>query len=615
MAGIETALGNDTGDLHRQALAHRLASRELGRIKDGCRAKGLDSVLIAHIVGCVTLNQGISRASLEHLADAEGKALHRSNGGQGARIADYLEEVLPRTADGEIGPILPDLIGEALAITSIQGPQRAAAVRCYGALGDAMLSSLVRCIDDFPTERAAFDMLEALSEHVRLDVNALSKIDSLLSTRTSLAELRVRLRKLLNACAEDGVVFKDARVGIDRQLDPHGTLNRSAVESAQKAVAFDRRREADWPEMFRSYLGGSLRALAEALLADGRHADAREAVAESISIFRESGLRTVFSKASQLSWSLLVAARISRSLGASTEAALLGREALELAESVFSEFATAYEAHQVIEVALRVAALLLDNSDWGASLNLVARVEELNARLREQPAEAAEEKRLVCDDVCALLLKGDCLSKLRRHAESLNAYKEASTCLESKALGKEERSAFKLALPYGFHRSMICALASERSLVDLGTLTDTAWQVYCEMSKLDFEAAKKSAQETLAAFDPIPEGSRPCLPYSQALLLVALRSFHEGSIDEAVLYSRTALFAYLPMFSLFGGSGGYIATLVEYYEDAYRRAGLAPDQELLEQIKASRADEADPFNATTSVDVEAAKRRALQQGY
>lgn len=152
---------------------------------------------------------------------------------------------------------------------------------------------------------------------------------------------------------------------------------------------------------------------------------------------------------------------------------------------------------------------------------------------------------------------------------------------------------------------MVRALASDPSSVDLDTLSNVAWELYSQFTQ--FDQKKAIAKVTLEGFEALPEQFRPCIPYCKVLLLSALRSFDEASIDEAVLYSRLELFAYLPMAALFGCNGGFIDTIVDYYRDAYSRAGLSPDHDLLKQIAAG--------GQIASVEIDAAIGRALERGY
>ena len=136
MAALHVAQGGrlQALALGRIDLADGLARHEIDRIQELARSRSLDPVLVLHLAACVTLAQGANREDLEDFCDQEMVVVHRPHAGGAAQVADVLHEALPQQ-DG-ISPVLPDVIGEALALQALGSKAGAAAVlRCYRRFG------------------------------------------------------------------------------------------------------------------------------------------------------------------------------------------------------------------------------------------------------------------------------------------------------------------------------------------------------------------------------------------------------------------------------------------------------------------------------------------------
>ena len=111
--------------LSRTDLADKIAAYELDRIAALARASGLGPELLQHMAALVTLTAGASLDGIEEVIEEEKTALGLPQAGEPARIAVVLRDAMPAEIDGALGPVLPDIVGEALILKALAGARSA----------------------------------------------------------------------------------------------------------------------------------------------------------------------------------------------------------------------------------------------------------------------------------------------------------------------------------------------------------------------------------------------------------------------------------------------------------------------------------------------------------
>ena len=305
-AGVAAALS-----LSRAELADKLAIRELDRIGRIGAARGIDrdatprGRFLRRIAALATLVQGASAEAARALAVEEARAVHLSVDLEA--VVGALGEALPASEAGKaIGPILPDIVGEAalLAVFGDGGeaviggvaaaPRIAAAARTSLKAASA---TLVRAAQDFAgagrLEPVAW--LDALAESPDIDLGALMEIANALPNETSaLREPAVRLfEKILKNSVElqKNSPEADLRPMVSSTLNNLGIRLRAlgrhedAVKAAEESVAIRSRLAAERPDAYLPDLAKSLNNLGACYGALGRHEDALKAVEEGRDIY------------------------------------------------------------------------------------------------------------------------------------------------------------------------------------------------------------------------------------------------------------------------------------------------------------------------------------------
>ena len=202
--------------LGRTDLADELARREADRLQQLALARSLDPVLVQHLAACVTLAQGMSREQFERYAASEMVAVNRPGGGDAAVLADLLQQALSRP--NGIAPVLPDLIGEALILRTLQHDVGTAAVlRCYASIGRAVAESVIRCAQDFGQQSSApLRWLEGIAQALANDEDALAALAASLPMESVvLRDLNLEVAQRLAGCTRRRVTGS-AGIGAER---------------------------------------------------------------------------------------------------------------------------------------------------------------------------------------------------------------------------------------------------------------------------------------------------------------------------------------------------------------------------------------------------------------
>ncbi len=323
--------------LSRADLAVGLAVRELDRLSRLATARSLNPALVWHMAACTTLAQGLDRQDFEHFATIEKNAIGMPTGADPADLADLLQELYPRRAG--IGAIVPDAIGEAVLLRTLQHDTgRSAVLRCHATFGHAVAESVIRCAQDLGEHSAApLEWLTAIVGAVEGDEEALSALDaSMPFDSVTLADVSVavakRLCELRVRRGADASSRGSALVGLAIRLARTGD-SEAALRANQEAVDLYRKLAAAEPEEFLPDLARSLNNLALNLSDRERHAEALQAAQEAIDLYRKlaaGGARELRSGlAGSLNNLFIVLSRSNRpapALRAAKEAADLYRE-------------------------------------------------------------------------------------------------------------------------------------------------------------------------------------------------------------------------------------------------------------------------------------------------
>ena len=159
--------------LPRTEIAHEVAKREVGRVSQLAKERGLDPSFLVHMVAYVTLCQGLESKAMLHAIEAEAAQLKRGLPGGAAPVADALAEALPGSAVAP-EPIRPDALGEAVVLQSLGNPRidgTGVVRRAFEQIGTAVAAFVIRTAQDFAG--AGYEQplawLDALGSSVDID--------------------------------------------------------------------------------------------------------------------------------------------------------------------------------------------------------------------------------------------------------------------------------------------------------------------------------------------------------------------------------------------------------------------------------------------------------------
>ena len=321
--------------LGRTDLADELARREGDRLQQLALARSLDPALVQHLAACVTLAQGMSREEFEPYAASEMVAIHRPGGGDAAALADLLQQALSRP--NGIAPVLPDLIGEALILRTLQHDAGTAAVlRCHASIGRAVAESVIRCAQDFAQQSSTpLRWLESIAQSLANDEDALAALDASLPMESVvLRDLNLEVAQRLHAlraAREDA--SPEARASALHGLaiaQSKAGQREAALRTAQQAADCYRELATQRPDVFRPNLAVSLNNLAKMLSDLGQREPAWLAAQEAVDLYRELAAQRPDVLRPDLAMSLNNLATMLGELGQREPALVAAQEAVDL---------------------------------------------------------------------------------------------------------------------------------------------------------------------------------------------------------------------------------------------------------------------------------------------
>ena len=361
--------------LGRTDLADELARREGDRLQQLARAGSLDPVLVQHLAACVTLAQGMSREEFEAYAASEKVAIHRPGGGDAAALADLLQQALSRP--NGIAPVLPDLIGEALILRTLQHDVGTAAVlRCHASIGRAVAESVIRCAQDFaPHSSAPLRWLEGIAQGLANDEDALAALAASLPMESVvLRDLNLEVAQRLHAlraAREDA--SPEARASALSGLAIAQAMagqREAALRTAQQAAGCYRDLAAQRPDVFRPDLARSLNNLGGMLSALGQREPALLAAQEAVDLYRELAAQRPDVYRPDLAMSLIVLALCTRDVSSAVDALPFAHDAVA---TLSPEFLRHQSSHSgLMRAMLRDYLQLCQSAGQAPDLELLA---------------------------------------------------------------------------------------------------------------------------------------------------------------------------------------------------------------------------------------------------
>ena len=137
--------------LPRTEIAHKVAEREIGRVRGLAEARGLDADLLEHMAAYVTLCQGLARGTLLDAIETAAAEFHWGLTKGAAAVANALSDALPGTRAAP-EPIRPDALGEAVVLQALDDPEiesTAVVMRAFEQKGGPVAAFVIRAAQDF----------------------------------------------------------------------------------------------------------------------------------------------------------------------------------------------------------------------------------------------------------------------------------------------------------------------------------------------------------------------------------------------------------------------------------------------------------------------------------
>lgn len=292
--GVENALSLSAPDLARS-----VAKGELGRLRRIARATGIDEDFFAHLAAYVTLCQGLSRAEAEAAVVAEKTATGYVSAGDPPRVVKALNTALP-DANGGVAPVVPDVVGEALALLALgeggEPAATAAAVRASVQAPARVAASVLRLALDYGRlAPQAIGWLESLVQAREDDAAALAAIiDQIPEATVQLRDFTARWTAKIVDCYRAQVPEQPSlKPQLARQLLNLGVrlgeLGRRAagLAATEEGVALFRELAEREPGSFEGRLAAGLTNLAVSLWEMRRQEPALMAAEEAVRRYRE----------------------------------------------------------------------------------------------------------------------------------------------------------------------------------------------------------------------------------------------------------------------------------------------------------------------------------------
>ena len=297
MNGHDRCRGRDSEhpSTERAGLASALAKRELKRITDIGQEKGVKPEFLQVMAAYVTLCRGLAVSPLCEAIKVERAALDLEIGADPHTVAELLCEALPGPKDSA-GPILPDMVGEAVilhAFTTYGDHVTEAIQRACNRAGQQAAATIIRTAQDFAPAgyEAPLTWLDSLINRVPADRHELMMIaDALPEASVALAPLAVKLQTIITKFSaerrqEEPHDHASSLLRLAARLSQVGRFE-EALAAAKEAADLYRALGAQAPDAYTPALAGALISLANRLSEVGQPEAALGAAQEAAGLYR-----------------------------------------------------------------------------------------------------------------------------------------------------------------------------------------------------------------------------------------------------------------------------------------------------------------------------------------
>ena len=325
-------------NLPPRAIAEGVAEHERSRIAQFAGGDDNSQKLLLHLAAIATLRGGLAEDRIIAAIEAEASALHRSLSDGSGPMADLLRQALPGSND-RVSPILPDLLGEAVAHRQLKtlsaSEQKKAILRAIAENPLPVADSILRICHDYASgsNDPAIDWLDAYIDHAQAtDPNLFLLLWMKMPDTTTV--LRPQACKVVEQClklAPDDNQPHRARL-IHEYANRLGELGQrqQALALAQEAVTLYRQLAQANPDAFLPYLSMSLNSLANRLGELGQRQQALAPAQEAVDIRRQLAQANPDAFLPDLSMSLNNLANRLSNLGQRQQALALAQEAVDI---------------------------------------------------------------------------------------------------------------------------------------------------------------------------------------------------------------------------------------------------------------------------------------------
>lgn len=385
--------------MNRLELAQWVAEIEAERLRDFALARGFtdQGKLLLHVAACVTVQNGCDPSDLPELIASERIALGISSNMDDETVANILGDFLP--VGNKVAPIRPDLIGEILSLSVIDGGlfrkeevSRKIILRCAKRNLLDTVGTLIRC---------ACDLAEGSSKH--------DSVQYILEIVTNICDYY--LYKYINfSIPQDTLALSEVAVIMSNIM--------SEIRSDMIKQEYDKlQRDEDFMIQYvQSLINNSVR-----LSKVGRHEEALNEAKKALVQCRELNILQIDVDRTDLSHALIRIGISLGDLGRSHEAVTALEEALAIRRQLAilpSEATDSGLAHVLIAMSNNLSVLRHPSEALESALEAL----EIYRRL-----STAQPDKFSSDLAASLITVANCLSKLGRDDLGLSVAEEALT--------------------------------------------------------------------------------------------------------------------------------------------------------------------------------------------
>jgi TIR domain/Tetratricopeptide repeat len=295
MAGLVAARAGFGAVLALSAtdLGLEIAGHEVARIERIAASEKIPVRFFSHLAAYVTLSGGLSLEQLEAVVEEEKEAMRFGSAGDPPEIAQALAVALPGKP-GEIDPVLPDVVGEALVLLAlgagVQAKANAAVSRAVRTNGDRVTETLIRLTQDYGATRPEpLAWFERLVEGKAVDLDSLDfLLDQLPDSTLVLREKAATLARRAVFMAREGEPANLAKLlnNLSNRLADLGR-GEEGLLAIQEAVEILRELATVRSGSFLPDLAMSLNNLSSSLADLGRREEGLLAIQEAVELRRE----------------------------------------------------------------------------------------------------------------------------------------------------------------------------------------------------------------------------------------------------------------------------------------------------------------------------------------